>query len=88
MEAKIHVKDSDRQELYTNDLITISVKVTFDNLEEKEVPGYIHSKNFPFLKKLAVNMIIVDSETRERIFIVDKLSPKTNSVEKEITQRI
>ena len=70
------------------DAITLKFKLKYDNLEEKETPGYIHSAKFPFMKRQNWTLIFVDGKTKETIIAIEKLLPKDgNSATFELKQR-
>jgi hypothetical protein len=38
-------------EMTMSDAITLQFKIKYVNLKEKEFPGYVHSLQYPYLKK-------------------------------------
>lgn len=70
------------------DAITLKFTLKYDNLKEKESPGYVCSRKFPFLKRQNWTLIFVDGKTKETIIAVEKLFPKEgNSATFELKQR-
>jgi len=53
VETKIFVDDDEDGKVYENDLCTVQVKVTRNNLEEGEKADLVHAPHFPFPKKEA-----------------------------------
>lgn len=53
VESKIFVDDDEDDKVYENDLCTIQLKVTRNNLEEGEEAGLVHAPHFPFPKQEA-----------------------------------
>lgn len=47
-------------EMTSSDAITIQLRLKLTNLNEKEFPGYVHSNNYPYLKKQGWWVIISD----------------------------
>ena len=70
------------------DAITLKFTLKYDNLGEKETPGYVCSRKFPFLKRQNWTLIFVDGKTKETIIAIEKLLPKDgNSATFELKQR-
>jgi len=70
------------------DVITIRIKIQYDNLKENEVPGYVCSKRFPFLKKHNWYLMIVDAATKEKVVQIEKvIANETNVAKFEMKQR-
>ena len=44
-----------------SDIISIEIRVEYDNLPADAVPGYVCSKNYPFLKRSNWYIVIVDA---------------------------
>lgn len=61
-----------QEEMFASDFITWQFKVQYPSLSEKEFPGYVHSKAFPFLKKQAWYVMVTD-ESKQRIIFVQKI---------------
>mmetsp|Transcript_5457 Transcript_5457/g.7946 ORF Transcript_5457/g.7946 Transcript_5457/m.7946 type:complete len:638 (-) Transcript_5457:280-2193(-) len=53
VETKIFVDDDDDDKVYENDLCTVQVKITRNNLKDGEKAGLVHAPYFPFAKKEA-----------------------------------
>jgi len=64
------------KECTMSDAITLSFGFKYDNLEEKETPGYLHSLRYPFLKKTGWNVIIADGQTKEKVIMNEKVYAK------------
>ena len=70
------------------DVITIRVNVKYDMLEEGQIPGWVCSKKYPFLKKHNWYIMIVDAQTKERVLQIEKvIANTTNSCKFEMKQR-
>lgn len=41
---------TDEDEICVGDVVTIEVKITRENLKEKQEASYVHSLKYPFLK--------------------------------------
>lgn len=51
-----------------SDMINVEFRIRYDHLHEDETEGYVHSRNFPFLKKHAWHILMIDSQTGEKVF--------------------
>lgn len=75
------------------DVITLCFSVKYTNLAENEAPGYVHSSNFPFLKRQKWYVIVADGATRDIVIACAPLEFKTkdgkdtNIAKLEIKQR-
>ena len=49
-----------KTEITMSDAITLQFKIKLPNLKENEFPGYVHSQNFPYLKKSSFWILITD----------------------------
>ena len=58
VEARGFVQDS--EEITSSSMITVEVKVTFENFTEEEEPGYIHAPHYPFLKRNHIWVMLSD----------------------------
>jgi hypothetical protein len=47
-------------EMTMSDAITLQFKIKLTNMKDNEFPGYVHSKEFPYLKKQGFWIIITD----------------------------
>lgn len=47
-------------EMTMSDAITLQFKIKLTNMKENQFPGYVHSKEFPYLKKQGFWIIITD----------------------------
>ena len=50
-----------------SDIISFEIKIVYDNLNDKQTPGYVCSKNYPFIKKSNWYIVIVDAQTKENV---------------------
>ena len=70
------------------DAITLKFSLEYENLGEKEIPGYVCCNKYPFLKRQSWTLIFVDGKTKENIIAVEKIMPKEgNSSTFELKQR-
>lgn len=70
------------------DIITFKIWVQYENLPENECPAYVHSENYPFLKKTNWYFVMVDEKTRERVIQVERVQAKEgNKAMFEMKQR-
>jgi len=72
VEQKIFVDDDEDDKVYENDLLTVQVKITRNNLEEGEKAGPVHAPYFPFPKQEAWWIILGTKEGK--IISIDKVS--------------
>ncbi len=63
-----------------SDIISFTIDIKYDLLEEKNGPGYVCSKNFPFVKKSSWYIVIVDAQTKENVIQVEKLQAVDSNV--------
>lgn len=66
--------------LHASDLVKIEFRIEYLNLKMDEREGYVHTRNFPYLKKHAWHFMLVDGGTKEKIF---HLSQKMRIEEKK-----
>ena len=70
------------------DVITIRLTIKYDLLKENEVPGYICSSRYPFLKKHNWYLMIVDAATKEKVVQIEKvIANEKNEAKFEMKQR-
>ena len=75
------------QKITATDVVTLKFTLKYDQLEEKETPGYVISSKFHFLKRTNWNLIFTDKH-KENIIAVEKLIPKDgNSATFDLKQR-
>jgi len=55
-------------EMTVSDAITLQFKIKYVNLNEKEFPGYLHSMQFPYLKKQSWWILVTDLSKEKTIF--------------------
>lgn len=60
IDCEVDVFTEGEKEMTQTDAITIRLKLTLRNFSEKEFPGYVHSHNYPYLKKPSFWVIISD----------------------------
>lgn len=71
-----------------SDVISFTIKLKYDNLPEDQCPGYICSKNYPFIKKSNWYIVIVDAQTRQNVVQIERLQAKEgNECKFEMKQR-
>ena len=71
-----------------SDIISIEIRVEYDNLPEDAVPGYVCSKNYPFLKRSNWYIVIVDAQTKMNVVQVERIIPEDGNFAKfEMKQR-
>lgn len=74
-------------EIVVGDILTCKMRVDYYNIEKGERSGYVHSNNYPFLKRDNWFLIITD-ETFTNLAAVEKLEIKDNWYEKSFKERI
>lgn len=62
-----------------SDIISFEIKIVYDNLNDKQTPGYVCSKNYPFIKKSNWYIVIVDAQTKENVVQIERLQAKDNN---------
>jgi len=72
VEQKIFVDDDEDDKVYENDLLTVQVKITRNNLNEGEKAGLVHAPYFPFPKQEAWWIILGTKEGK--IISIDKVA--------------
>lgn len=75
------------EEIVVGDIMTCKLTVEYLKLKEGERSGYVHSKNYPFLKKDNWFLIITD-ENFMGLAAVEKLQVTGNTYVKEFKERI
>ena len=74
-------------EMVVGDLLTCKLRVDYYNLEKGQKSGYVHSKQYPYLKRDNWFLIVTD-ETYTGLAAVEKLYVTDNFYEKEFKERI
>ena len=74
-------------EVVVGDILTCKLKVEYLKLKDGERSGYVHSKQYPFLKKDNWFLIITDEQFMG-LAAVEKLQVTGNVYEKEFKERI
>ena len=62
-----------------SDIITFEITIEYDTLPENMGPGYICSRNYPFLRKSNWYIVIVDAQTKTQVIQVERLQGKADS---------
>lgn len=83
VETKVFVDDDEDDNVYENDLVTIQVKITRNNLEEGGKAGLVHAPYFPFPKREAF-WIILGQMNQGRILHIEKVGNPNKTVIHEI----
>jgi len=74
-------------EIVVGDILTCKLRVDYYNLDKGEKSGYVHSKNYPYLKRDNWFLIITD-ESFTGLAAVEKLTVTDNYYEKTFQERI
>ncbi len=74
-------------EIVVGDILTCKMRVDYYNIDKGQKTGYVHSKNYPYLKRDNWFLIITD-ETFTNLAAVEKLEIRDNFFEKEFKERI
>jgi len=74
-------------EIVVGDILTCKLHVDYYNLPKGMKSGYVHSKNYPYLKKDNWFLIITD-ETFTGLAAIEKLTVTENYFEKEFKERV
>lgn len=56
------------EKLCASDLVKIEFRIEYLNLHMDDREGYVHTRNFPYLKKHTWHFMLVDGGTKEKIF--------------------
>jgi len=74
-------------EIVVGDILTCKMRVDYYNMEKGQKAGYVHSRNYPYLKKDNWFLIITD-DSFTNLAAVEKLEIRDNFYEKEFKERI
>jgi len=74
-------------EIAVGDILTCKLRVDYYNIEKGQKQGYVHSKQYPYLKRDNWFLIITD-ESFTNLAAVEKLEIKDNFFEKEFKERV
>lgn len=58
-------------EIVAGDFVTVKVTARLDSFSENDVPGYVHTNNYPYLKKCHYYVIITDAN-QQAVYDFDK----------------
>ena len=56
------------EHLCASDLVKIEFRIEHLNLGMEDREGYVHTRNYPYLKKHSWHFMLVDGQTKEKIF--------------------
>ena len=56
-----------------SDIISFEILIEYENIPKGSAPGYVCSKNYPFLKRPFWYIVIVDGATRMNVIQVERL---------------
>jgi len=57
------------EDLHASDYIKLEFRIEFLNVGMEENEGYVHTRNFPYLKKHSWHIMVCDGQTKEKIFM-------------------
>lgn len=77
----------DEDEIVVGDILTCKLRVDYYNLKQGEKTGFVHSNNYPYLKRDNWFLIITD-DSFTGLAAVEKLQVTDNFFEKEFKERI
>lgn len=83
VETKVFVDDDEDDKIYENDLCTLQVIITRNNLEKGEKVGPVHAPHFPFPKKEAF-WIILGQVKAGKIISIEKVGNPYRKIEHRI----
>lgn len=72
-------------EMTQSDAITLQFKLKLPNLDPREYPGYVHSQEYPFLKKQAWWILITDLNKDKTILAHKIVLRNTKTTEGRLT---
>jgi hypothetical protein len=52
-----------------SDYIKVEFRIKHEHLTKDEQEGYVYSRNYPYLKKHAWHIVMVDAQTGEKVFM-------------------
>lgn len=52
-----------------SDFIKVEFRIKYENLKPEETEGHVWTRNFPYLKKHSWHIVMVDSQTGEKVFM-------------------
>ena len=67
------------EKMTSSDQISLKFELKYENLDEKDRPGYVCSRKFPFLKNQNWHLIMVDGKTKENVIAIEKITPTEGS---------
>lgn len=56
------------EKLYASDYIKLEFRIEYLNIDMNDMEGYVHTRNYPFLKKHNWYFMLCDAQTKEKIF--------------------
>jgi len=56
------------EKLYASDFVKLEFRIEYLNLHQDDKEGYVHTRNFPYLKKHAWHFMLCDAQSKEKIF--------------------
>ena len=72
-----------------SDIISFEILIEYENIPKGSAPGYVCSKNYPFLKRPFWYIVIVDGATRMNVIQVERLQADGENFAKfEMKQRM
>lgn len=75
------------EDVCVGDVLTCRLRVDYHNLKKGEQSGYVHSKNYPYLRRDTWYLIVTD-ELFNGLAAVEKLNVEEDFFEKEYQERI
>jgi len=85
VESKVETEGE--KTITASDIISFTISVKYDNLPATQTPGYIHSEQYPFIKRSNWYFVIVDARTKENVIQIERLQAKGNVCKFEMKQR-
>ena len=84
--SKVWVKGEET--ITETDMISFEINIKHEQLPEDQTPGYVCSKNFPFIKRANWYIVITDAMTKENVIQIERLQATENHICKfEMKQR-
>jgi hypothetical protein len=83
IDLKVEAFVEGENDIAVGDLLTIKITVTQENLKDGEEAGFVHSNNYPFLKKSSWYLIFADA-TETDFLAMEKLIIKEKVFVKEM----
>lgn len=52
-----------------SDFVKVEFRIKYEHIDEDDIEGYVHSRNYPYLKKHSWHIVMIDAQTGEKVFM-------------------